>query len=151
MNLNFWKDDLWNDLLIDRRWYLSNLFTMIDNWFFEWKMNKKVINIIKKSDEELSEMWFTKDDISKIRIKTSMKNLKKNWFDIKELCIFEISKNRKKFVIKIMDLLENNKNSEIKEFICNLADYKKIELWLEMPDLDLINWAKKRGEKNTKK
>jgi len=154
MNINFWKDEWWNKILINKEWYLFNLFSMIENWYFEWKMNKKVISIIKKTDDELLEMWFDVDDINKIRKQTSPEVLVENWFDIEKLILFYISKNKKEFVTKIMNLLENWENSKESNYLCNLPDFKKVKLWLEMPDLDVISWSKKRGEekfKNMKK
>ena len=70
--------------------------------------------------------------------------------NIKELIIFDISKNKKEFVVKIMNLLENWANSEQSDYLCGLSDFEKVNLWLEMSDLDLISWSKKRGEKNFK-
>ena len=147
MNISFWIDKWWNEILINKKGYLLNLFTMIDNWYFESKFNKKVINIVKKTNEELLNMWFTLEDINEIRLQTSEEVLIKNWFTMKDLCIFDISKDRGKFVVKIMNLLENWKESEVKDYICKISNYVKLELWLKMSDLDLIEGSNERWKK----
>ena len=147
MNINFWKDEWWNEILINREWYLLNIFTMIDNWYFEWKMNKKVINIIRKSDEELMSMWFDSDDITEIRLQTSEEVLIKNWFDIRELCIFDISKNKKEFVVKVMNLIEKCEKCEKVDYILSISNSEKIKIWLIMSDLDLLSWSEERSLK----
>jgi len=148
MNINFWKDDWESDILMDKKWYLFNLFTMIENWYFQLKMSNEVINIIKKTDDELFQMWFSEEDIDKIRKKTSKETLIQKWFNIKDLCILEISRSKKDFISQIMTLIENWKHSEESNYIKTLADCEKIKLWLIMNDLDLIWWSIKKSKKN---
>ena len=98
--LNLWKDELENNIILDKKWYLFNLFEMIDNWF-----------------------------------------------DIRGLCVFDISKNKKEFVVRIMNLIEKWEKCEKVDYILSISDAEKMKMWFIMNDLDLLWGAEKRADK----
>ncbi len=124
-------------MLRNQEHFIENMFQMIENWninqelwIWENKYNKKVNNFISKSDWELLKLWIDIKNIIKIRIKTDKRNFLSNLLELIEINPYEIINN---FIIN---------------YLINMSDYNKIKLWLNMSDLDILNWAFKKSKKN---
>ena len=115
--------------------FIWNMLQMIDNWnvneklwIWEWKYNKKVRNFISKSDWELLKLWITPENIIQIRIKTWKRNYISNLLELIEINPYEIE------------------NNLIINYLLSIPDYIQIDFWLEMTDLNLLEWAFKRAK-----
>ena len=125
----------------NKKHFFDNLFIMIENWKFEWEYNRKVTNLIDKSNTELLVMWFDIKDIIDFRLKTENKSL-----NIEEIIQFELKTSHQSFVWSLMEWIEKW-DGELTNYVCKLAPYQLINIWFKYPDLDLIGWCKRRAGK----
>ena len=108
----------------NKKHFFDNLSIMIENWKFEWEYNRKVTNLIDKTNEELLGLGF----------------------DIKDVIQFRLKLNHQSFVWSLMEWIEKW-DGELTNYVCKLAPYQLINIWFKYPDLDLIGWCKRRAGK----
>ena len=121
-----------NNIEHNKTHFIENLFVMIENAKFdlefsninEINFNRKVTNLIEKTDEELKYLWFNFDDIIQFRLKT----------------------NHKLFISTIMELIDDGWN-ELADYVCKISPYNQINIWFKYTDLELLEWVKKRASK----
>jgi len=122
----------------DSNHFMENILQMIDNWnineeLWIWnsenKYNKKVMNLISKSDKELKDLWISIENIIKFRIKIDVKSLFQDIYST---------------------LIEWRKN-EIIEYLLQKKDINYLSLWFNLNNKNILSYLKNLNDGNYEK